>query len=124
MKTRGLFITGTDTGVGKTYVTALAAREALRQGLSVGAYKPACSGATREPGGSLVWNDLRVLEEAIQFRQAAERICPQRFAAPLAPPVAARTEGRTVHAKLLRDAAYWWEGRVELLLIEGVGGLL
>ena len=124
MITRGLFIVGTDTGVGKTFVTALAARAALRRGLSVGVYKPACSGATRDAAGAIVWEDVRSLEAAVECRFESQRICPQRFAAPLAPPVAARLEGRTVDGTLLREGAHWWEGRVELLLVEGVGGLL
>lgn len=124
MPTRGLFITGTDTGVGKTYVTALAARAALRAGINVGVYKPACSGATRNESGALRWEDLEILETAIEYRFESQRICPQRFEAPLAPPVAARREGQEVDAQLLRDGAIWWNEKVDLLFVEGIGGLL
>ena len=124
MKTSGLFIVGTDTGVGKTYLTALIATELRSRGIRVGAYKPACSGAETDTAGHAVWQDVEILRQAIGREIPAERICPQRFAAALAPPVAARMEGRTVDARLMREGASSWYGRVDLLLIEGVGGLL
>jgi len=124
MSTAGLFITGTDTGVGKTYVTVLAAHALRARGVSVGAYKPACSGAVRDAAGGLSWEDVAALESATGCQFDSGRICPQRFEAPLAPPVAARLEGKSVDAKLLRAGARWWQGQVELLLVEGAGGLL
>lgn len=123
-QTRGLFITGTDTGVGKTWMTAMIARELMGDGTEVGVYKPVCSGMEIGPDGEKFWPDIAILSEAIGRRYPAERICPQRFEAPLAPPVAARLEGMTVDSSRLRSAARWWRGRVDLLLIEGVGGLL
>ncbi|MGE3316883.1 MAG: dethiobiotin synthase [Planctomycetaceae bacterium] len=124
MPTRGLFITATDTGVGKTYVAALAARALVRAGKSVGAYKPACSGAVRDSAGGLVWEDAEELESAVGNRFESQRVCPQRFEAPLAPPIAARLQGKQVDPRLLRSGARWWEDQVDHLLIEGVGGLL
>jgi dethiobiotin synthetase len=64
------------------------------------------------------------LSQALGGEFAEERICPQRFAAPLAPPAAARQEGARVDAPLLRTAVEWWRSRVAVLLVEGVGGLL
>ena len=122
--TTGLFITGTDTDVGKTYVAALIARQLVRSGLHVGAYKPACSGAEKGPDGQPVWNDVTQLCDAIGGFHANDHVCPQRFVAPLAPPVAAQQEGRHVNTQLLRTGARWWQGRVDVLLVEGVGGLL
>ena len=122
--THGLFITGTDTGVGKTYVTALIAREAKARGVRVGIYKPVCSGGVCGADGAVVWPDLTALSAALDHRCELDRISPQRFAAPLAPPVAARREGKSVDPDLLRSGARWWQGRVDLLLIEGAGGLL
>lgn len=124
MNTAGLFVTGTDTGVGKTYVTCMIAREMRARGVRAGAYKPACSGCGAPSGGEPQWSDVEALVAACGGAFPGERVCPQRFAAPLAPPVAAREEGRTVDAGLLRRGAEWWRGRVELLLVEGAGGLL
>jgi dethiobiotin synthetase len=122
--TYGLFVTATDTGVGKTYLTALIAGSLREKGLRVGAYKPACSGAEVAPDGTLTWADIETLAAAIGGAFAAERICPLRFQAPLAPSVAARREGTVIDFARLRDGAAWWQGRVEVLLIEGIGGLL
>lgn len=123
-QTRGLFVIGTDTNVGKTWVTALIARELADDGVEVGVHKPVCSGVETGPDGERFWPDVAILSEAIGGRYPAERICPQRFEAPLAPPVAAQLEGTAVDGDRLRSAARWWQGRVDLLLIEGVGGLL
>src|SRR5687768_477738 len=96
MRTVGLFVTGTDTGVGKTYLTCLIAREMRARGVSVGAYKPACTGCELAPDGRPRWADVDALADSLGGRYPADRICPQRFRAPLAPPVAAQQEGRAV----------------------------
>ena len=121
---RGLFVTGTDTGVGKTYLAAAIVRDLRARGVRAGAYKPACSGSERGPDGGTRWADVDALAGALGPGADVERVCPQRFHAPLAPPVAAREEGRAVDAGLLRAGARWWEGRAEALIVEGAGGLL
>ena len=120
----GLFITGTDTGVGKTYVTSAIARALGDAGLRVGAYKPVCSGVVAGPDGSARWDDVEALWTATAGQFPRDRIAPQCFPAPLAPPVAARKEGRRVDPDLLRTGVDWWREQVDLLLIEGAGGLL
>ena len=123
-QTAGLFITATDTGVGKTYVTAMIARALCDAGRIVGAYKPVCSGAEIDVDGSLSWGDVATLTAAIGGRFDAQRVCLLRFRAPLAPNVAARRERAEIDFQQLCDGAYWWRGRVEIFLVEGVGGLL
>lgn len=119
-----LLISGTDTSVGKTWVTALLARQGTAQGQIVGVYKPVCSGADPGSGPTPVWDDLRVLSAAVGDRWPVDDICPQRFLAPVAPPEAARREGRQVDSRRLRGGATRWGGRCDVLLIEGAGGLL
>lgn len=132
---RGLFITGTDTGVGKTFVAGLMVRALRAHGVRVGAYKPVVSGARtvghveREAGGERwaapsVWDDVEQLFAATDGEYPRERIAPQRFLAPVAPPVAARQEGRDVDADGLARGVDWWRERVDLLVVEGAGGLL
>lgn len=116
-------MTGTDTGVGKTFVAAAIVRCLRTAGVRVGAYKPAVSGSEAGPLGP-VWRDIEVLADACGREFPGERICPQRFEKPLAPPVAARLEGRAVDANLLREGAAWWSGHVDVLVVEGAGGLL
>jgi dethiobiotin synthetase len=122
--TSGLFVTATDTGVGKTYVTALIARALRTAGHRVGAYKPVCSGAEITADGTVSWSDVATLTDAIGSGFESERVCPIRFQAPLAPNVAARREHATINFHALCEGARWWQGRVEILLVEGVGGLL
>jgi len=121
---QGLFLTGTDTGVGKTFVAAAIVRRLRAEGVRVGAYKPAVSGCEVSAEGIPVWNDLEVLAEALGNEFPRERICPQRFRAAVAPPVAAREEGTCVDSRRLRTGADWWRGEVDLLIVEGAGGLL
>jgi dethiobiotin synthetase len=119
---RGLFITGIDTGVGKTYVGALVARQLVAEGRKVGVYKPVASGCRAE-GAEIVSEDAWWLWEAAGRPGDLQRVCPQRFLAPLAPPVAAQAEGRQVDTRLLRSGLLYWLERSEIVLVEGVGGL-
>ena len=119
----GLFITGTDTGVGKTYVACAIIRVLRERGTRVGAYKPAVTGSRPGPNGP-IWDDVTRLQAALGGEVSPERICPQRFHAPLAPPVAARQEGNVVDAALLRRGIEWWNDQADVVIVEGVGGLL
>jgi len=82
-----LFITGTDTGVGKTVLTALLARFLRARGVRAAALKPVCSGGR---------DDARVLHAAMDGALALDEINPWHFRAPIAPLVAARREHRRV----------------------------
>ena len=121
---RGFFITGTDTGVGKTQTACLIARQLAARELRVGAYKPVCSGAEFDSNGQPFWDDIRRLSTAINVPAGIDEICPQRFLAPLAPPLAAAQEERKIDDRLLTTGADVWQGRADLLLVEGAGGLL
>ncbi len=120
----GLFITGTDTGVGKTYITALIARTLAASGRRVGVYKPAASGCNRDVQGRLVSDDAVILWEAAGRPSDLEHVCPQRFAAPLAPHLAARAEGREINAELLCTGVDYWRSHCDIVLVEGAGGLM
>lgn len=119
----GFFITGTGTGVGKTYVGALVAHAVRESGKRVGVYKPVASGCESR-GGKLVSPDAIALWEAAGRPGTIERVCPQMFAAPLAPHLAARAEGRQVDRHLLREGLEYWRAISEFVLVEGAGGLM
>jgi dethiobiotin synthetase len=121
--TRGIFITGTGTGVGKTYVGALIARALAAGGRRVGIYKPVASGCEVHDG-RLVASDALALWEAAGRPGTLEQVCPQSFAAPLAPHLAARAEGRRVDAGLLRSGLECWRETSDVVLVEGAGGLM
>ena len=116
---RGLFVTATDTGVGKTEVSCALLRAARASGLDAIGMKPAQSGA--EPG---VPSDAERLWDACDRAEPLEAICPYSFAAPLAPAAAARLEGRTVSLDRIIDAARALAARHAAVIVEGAGGLL
>ncbi len=115
MKVRTFIITGTDTGVGKTFLTSLLAQHLLQAGLRVIALKPLCTG-DRE--------DARILREATGATRTLDEINPWPFRAPLAPLLAARAERRRVRLHDLLAHARRWRSECDVLLLEGAGGLL
>jgi dethiobiotin synthetase len=119
----GLFITGTDTGVGKTYVAALIARRLAAEGHRVGVYKPAASGCSRK-NGILVSDDAVALWDAAGRPGEFDRVCLQCFEAPLAPHLAALAEGRRLDPDLLHRGLDYWCKRSDIVLVEGAGGLM
>lgn len=119
----GLFITGTGTGVGKTYVGALIAQSLRSAGKRVGVYKPVASGCEARDG-KLVSPDAITLWEAAGRQGTLEQVCPQLFAAPLAPHLAARAEGQRVDSKLLRQGIEYWQATSDVVIVEGAGGLM
>lgn len=123
----GLFITGTDTGVGKTLVTAALAAALRRRGKDVGVMKPFQSGEPPERPGELSGDSL-ILARAAGIGAAspsdpAELICPYSLREPLAPWPAARIEGVRIDLGCVRSAFEELKRRHETVLVEGAGGL-
>jgi len=115
---RGLFVTGTGTGVGKSVVAAAVCAALVARGEAVGAFKPAVTGLD-EPEGD--WPpDHVLLARAAGGRQAPEEVAPYRFGPPLSPHYAAELAGETIEPARLLAAAR----RHVLLVCEGVGGLM
>lgn len=122
-KIRGLFITGTDTEIGKTYVGAMIARALVAAGHRVGVYKPAASGCERREG-ELVSDDALTLWQAAGSPGTLAEVCPQVFAAAKAPHLAALDEGKRLDASLLRRGLDVWLDRSDVVIVEGAGGLM
>lgn len=124
---RGLFVTGTDTGVGKTRVAAAIARALRAEGRRVGVLKPVATGIWRE-GEAVRSEDAEALIEAVGGGVPLERVIPLAFEPPVAPPVAARLAGSPLGPSQVRMATRaalsWWAGRAEVVVVEGIGGLL
>ena len=119
----GLFITGTDTEVGKTYVATLIVRELVAAGHRVGVYKPVASDCVSD-GRQLVSEDAVALWEAAGRPLTLDAVCPQRFHAPLAPHLAARHEGREVDTERMRTGISAWTQECDIVIVEGAGGLM
>jgi dethiobiotin synthetase len=121
----GLFVTGTDTGVGKTLVACAIASALRRQapGILLGVSKPFASGCRREREG-LVNSDAEALAHFADCKQPLGVINPIRFAAPLAPAVASQESGEPVDWQALSRSLGHLERASDALLVEGVGGLM
>ena len=116
---RGCFVTGTDTGVGKTVVGRALVRALRARGVDVGVLKPIETGVG--DAGPL---DAIALRDAAGVRDSLDDVCPQRFALPAAPTVAAEAEGRRVDLGAVDRAFARIAERHEFVVVEGAGGLL
>jgi dethiobiotin synthetase len=122
---RGLFVTGTDTGVGKTIVAAAICAALAARGESVAAFKPVVTGSDEDPGE---WPpDHELLASAANVGQTAGDVAPLTFGPPLSPHYAAELAGESIDPAGLRaaaEAAAALAGPDGAVICEGVGGLL
>ena len=119
----GLFITGTDTEVGKTLVAGAIARALRQAGRTVEVFKPAATGCRRTREG-LISADAEFLAACADSRRTLAQINPVRYASPLAPNVAATREHRPVELEAIFDEYRRLAGAADVVLVEGIGGLL
>ena len=120
---RGLFFTGTDTGVGKTFVASAVGRWLREQGRTVRVCKPVATGAAWVDGRRLS-DDAQRLAEAVGQTDELDAITPWAFPEPVAPPVAARLHRTTLTLPSLAATVRKQAQPGGILLVEGVGGLL
>ena len=113
-----VLVTGTDTGVGKTFVACALAYALRAQGRRVGVVKPVETGVDGEP------DDARRLAAAARDLSPLDDVCPYRLRAPLAPSVAAAREGVTIDVDAIAALVARRAPTVDVLLVEGAGGLL
>ncbi len=119
----GVFITGTDTGIGKTFVS-VALLHALRAvGLRAVGMKPVASGCVATAAG-LRNEDALVLQAASDDAPEYTQVNPLAFAAPVSPHLAAAAEGRRVELAPVQAAYARLAARADVLVVEGVGGWL
>ena len=110
-----IFITGTDTGVGKTVLTALLTRYLREHGFNAAALKPVCSGGRA---------DARALRAAMGGALSLDEINPWHFRAPITPLLAARRERKHVHLPEVLAHVRAMQNKFDMVLVEGAGGLL
>ena len=123
MAGKGIFITGTDTGIGKTVAAAAIARLLRNRGIKVGIMKPVTSGCAGTKGRCLS-EDAELLAWGAGCDPADPDIAPYCLAAPLAPSVAAAMEGVRIDFGHIRDAFDRLAARHEFMIVEGAGGLM
>ena len=115
--TRGIFVTGTDTGVGKTHVTALILTELRRRGVKAAAFKPIACGE----GGR---HDAEIYARIMEHEQPLEVINPVWLRHPLAPSVAAKLERRRIDPRRISGSFQRLAANYSAVLVEGAGGLM
>lgn len=119
---KGIFITGTSTDVGKTYVATLIARELQQQGISVVPRKPVESGCLTE-GNELIPNDAVALKNAAGYSGSLAEVCPYRFEPPISPVRAAHLANQALTTQKVADACVANVNKEnDFLLVEGAGG--
>lgn len=122
-KAKGLFITGTDTGVGKTLIAGALAHLLRRQGLKVGVFKPVASGCVSDRGG-LVSADAAFLAACADTDYPLSVINPVAFRTPAAPITCIRLEGRPMDYEQIAASYTWLCENCDAVLVEGIGGAM
>ncbi len=120
---KGVFITGTDTGVGKTYVAAGIAAGLRHSGIDVGVMKPAETGCSVRAGRLVPKDSLRLIKAA-GTRDPLGLVNPYRFKKPLAPSLAAWLEGKEIDPGKIQTAFTKLSRIHDFMIIEGAGGIM
>ncbi len=123
MEEKGIFITGTDTGVGKTLISALFTRYLMEKGINATYLKTIATGCEMEDG-ALVPEDLTYVSSVLEKRLDLDHHCPIRFKDPLSPLAASRQENRDIPIELILKAYQDLASSHEFVVVEGVGGTL
>ncbi len=120
---KGVFITGTDTGVGKTYVASGIARALTCAGIDVGVMKPAETGC-RKHLGQLIPSDATCLMKSAGVHDPLDLVNPFRFSRPLAPSLAAQLDGKIVAPQKIINAFDRLARKHDFMIVEGAGGIM
>lgn len=120
---KGFFITGTDTGVGKTIIAGAMIKALCFLGLKTGGMKPIESGCIRE-GDVLIPSDGMFLKQIAQMQEPVTQVTPCCFENPLAPLAASELEKKSISVTAIKKAYYSLYTHYDAVIVEGVGGLM
>ena len=121
---RALFITGTGTNIGKTYVTGLIVKKLAEGGYNAGYYKAAMSGNERREDGSLIPGDARFVQQVSGISQPLEEMCPYVYEHAYSPHLASRIEGNPVVMDVVKQGFDSVCDKYDYVTVEGSGGIL
>ncbi len=119
----GLLVLGTDTGIGKTLISGAIAQWLRNDGKRVAVCKPCATGCVHRREG-LVSEDAEFLAHCAGARDPLDLICPQRYAEPLAPAIAAMRAGRPLDWQSIDRSIALMSAHADVMVVEGVGGLM
>ncbi len=120
---RNLFITGTGTEIGKTYVAALIVKTLHDAGMNVAYYKAAMSGNDRRPDGTLIPGDALFVKECAQISQSLDSMCPYVYEHAVSPHLASRLEGNPVRMAVVKVKFQELCRKYDYVVVEGSGGI-
>lgn len=121
---KGIFITGTGTDIGKTYVTGLIVKKLAQAGCQPAYYKAAMSGNNRRPDGSLIPGDALFVKECAGIEQDLDSMCHYVYENAYSPHLASRIEGHPVEMQVVRQGFYALVPQYDYITVEGSGGIL
>lgn len=121
---RALFITGTGTDIGKTYVTGLMVKKLAANGKNPGYYKAAMSGNERRQDGSLIPGDALFVQQCSGITQPLEEMCPYVYENAYSPHLASRIEGNPVMMNVVKQGFSSVMEKYDYVTVEGSGGIL
>ena len=120
---KGLFIVGTDTDIGKTYVTALLLKKMLEVGMNATYYKGALSGAELVDG-KLVPGDATYVKEIAGIEESVENLVPYVYETAVSPHLAAQIEGNAVELGKVVEGYKRLSEKYDYVVMEGSGGII
>ena len=121
---KSIFITGTGTDVGKTYVTGLIVKKLKESGEKAAYYKAAMSGNKRDENGQLIPRDAVFVQEISGIEQPLKSMCPYVYENAWSPHLAAKAEGNPVHMDSIIQGYYRLCEQYDYITMEGSGGIL
>ncbi len=120
---KGLFITGTGTDIGKTYVTGLIVKKLWKAGCDTAYYKAAMSGNVRRKDGSLLPGDAVFVKNLSGIPQTLEDMCPYVYETAVSPHLASRIEGNPVRMDVVKNGFHKLMAAHDYVVMEGSGGI-
>lgn len=121
---KNIFITGTGTDVGKTFVTGLILKKLKESGKNAAYYKAAMSGNERRPDGSLIPGDALQVQTMSGITQPLSEMCPYIYETAVSPHLASRLEGNPVEMQVVKNGFEKVCSRYDYVTVEGSGGIL
>lgn len=121
---KAVFLTGTGTDIGKTYISGLIVKKLAEADKNPAYYKAAMSGNDRREDGSLIPGDALFVQKTSRISQPLEEMCPYVYENAWSPHLASRVEGNPVDLEVVRKGFLEAADKYDYITMEGSGGIL